>query len=147
MKQGHFFSAGFTLKVGVSHAGALLLWFVFVHRALNGDASNGRLGIRAYGNRLAEVSKEFSLAVVDDFHFARLSRFNGCHRALRHCTPAGGDGLMNHQGLRARIGKLENGLLGFAFSECAKIMCALVKLNFSLRKGAHATQREECYEC
>jgi hypothetical protein len=26
-------------------------------------------------------------------------------------------------------------------------MCALVKLNFSLRKGAHATQREECYEC
>ena len=45
VKNGYFFSVSFTLNVKIFHPVRLFLRFVFVHRTLDGDARNGRLGV------------------------------------------------------------------------------------------------------
>ena len=45
VKNGDVFAASLPLRTQILLLATLLLRFVFVHRTLNGDARNGRLGV------------------------------------------------------------------------------------------------------
>lgn len=121
--------------------------FTLLHLASDVDTGQTVGGVGTDGNYFLESAGHLALAVVGNVDFTLLARFDGRLGEIGHRAAAGGDGLLDDEGLVARVLKDKLVADGLVLGEMSEIVRGLLEGDDSLCRGTgerhHAERKEE----
>ena len=121
--------------------------FTLLHLAGDVDAGQTVGGVGTDGNYFLESAGHLALAVVGNVDFTLIAGFDGRLGEIGHRAAAGGDGLLDDEGLVARVLKDKLVADGLVLGEMSEIVRGLLESDDSLCRGTgerhHAERKEE----
>ena len=121
--------------------------FTLLHLASDVDAGQTVGGVSTDGDDFLESAGHFPLTVVGDVDFTLLARFDGRLGEIGHRASAGGDGLLDDEGLVARVFEHKFVADGLVFGEVSEIVRGFLEgddgLCRSTASSHHAERKEE----